>query len=450
MPRLKRLMLVFAGALAIQHLPAQTPVTMKDAVQYALSNSEVLKKAKLDIEKGFQQIKETKGAALPQVNVTSVVNNNPLVMVFPMPAEFMGGEPGKFIAMKAGQPWTGNAQVQLLQQLYNKQVFTGLKAARTTEEFYRLSEQLSRENVIHQVAANYYQVQISRLQMDVIEANIERVAKLEEMILAQYQNGLVKKIDVDRVKVNRSNLDAQKLMLENGLKQMENMLKYYMGMPVEEQIVLADIDLPSLQIPSSNLIDNEPLNVSNLLSFSVLKKQEELLGFQREAIRAESFPTVSLSGNYSYNSQAKQLSLYTSKALNYDMASISLNIRIPIFDGFSRKSRVAQSDIEIRRLQEDMRNTQNGLNMANDNAKTQLSNSLRTIQMQRANKDLAQEVFENVQNNYTNGLANLTDLLNAETSLFESQRSLNEALLQYKIGEIELLKSNGNINSLLD
>jgi len=182
----------------------------------------------------------------------------------------------------------------------------------------------------------------------------------------------------------------------------------------------------------------------------VLKKQEELLHFQRDAIVAEGYPTLSLSGSYTYNTQSNSFNLYSSKALSYDMAALTLNLRIPIFDGFSRRSRAMQSQIAIQRLQEDIRRTNNSLKMANENAKSQLTNSLNTIRMQQANKRLAQEVFENVQANYKNGLASLTDLLDAEQSLVEAEKSLNEAMLQYKIGEIELMKSNGNITDLLN
>ncbi len=449
-PRIKRFILVCVGLISFGSLPAQSPLTLGDAVQYALKNSEVLKQAGLDIEKGYQQVKETRGAALPQVNVTSAVNNNVLVMQMPLPAEFLGGEPGKFIALKAGQPWSANTQVTLSQQLYNKQVFTGLKAAKSTEDFYRISHDLTKEDLLQQVAVNYYQVQISGLQMAVIDANLERVKRLEEMITGQYNNGLAKKIDVDRVKVNKSNLDAQKLLLENGLKQQLNALKYYMGMPVEEQIELAVLDPATMQVAPELSASAGQFGVDNLLSFKVLKKQEELLTLQREATRSEAFPTLSLNGNYTYNTQNSRLNLYTGKALNYDMATITLNLRVPIFDGFTRRAKVQQNSIAIKSLQEDIRRTTNALNMNNENARTKLSNSLRTIEVQRANKDLAQEVFDNVQNNYRNGLASLTDLLDAESSLVESQRSLNEAMLQYKIGEIELLKANGQINTLLD
>ncbi|MFA7473521.1 MAG: TolC family protein [Spirosomataceae bacterium] len=448
LPKLKSILLIGAGWLSLGALPAQTTIGLGDAIRYALNNSEVIKQARLDIEKGVYQIKETRGAALPQLTGTSTMTNNVLVQQFVLPAEAFGGEPGQFIAIKAGQTWSALSQVQLSQQLYNKQVFTGLKAAKSTEEFYRLSEQLSRENVIQQVAANYYQVQISRLQMDVIDANIARVAKLGEMIEGQYANGLARKIDVDRIKVNRSNLDAQKSLLENALTQQENLLKYYMGMPIEEPIQLEKLDIATLPLMDIHQLEDD-LNVENLLPYNVLKKQSELLHFQRDAIISEGYPTLSLSASYTYNTQSNNFNLYSNKALNYDMAAVTLNLRIPIFDGFSRRSRVQQSQIAINRLQEDIRRTNNSLKMANENAKSQLINSLNTIRMQQANKRLAQEVFENVQNNYKNGLASLTDLLDAEQSLVEAERSLNEAILQYKIGEIELKKSNGNITDLL-
>lgn len=448
LPKFKSILLIGAGWLSLGALPAQTTIGLGDAIRYALNNSEVIKQARLDIEKGVYQIKETRGAALPQLTGTSTMTNNVLVQQFVLPAEAFGGEPGQFIAIKAGQTWSALSQVQLSQQLYNKQVFTGLKAAKSTEEFYRLSEQLSRENVIQQVAANYYQVQISRLQMDVIDANIARVAKLGEMIEGQYANGLARKIDVDRIKVNRSNLDAQKSLLENALTQQENLLKYYMGMPIEEPIQLEKLDIATLPLMDIHQLEDD-LNVKNLLSYNVLKKQSELLHFQRDAIISEGYPTLSLSASYTYNTQSNNFNLYSNKALNYDMAAVTLNLRIPIFDGFSRRSRVQQSQIAINRLQEDIRRTNNSLKMANENAKSQLINSLNTIRMQQANKRLAQEVFENVQNNYKNGLASLTDLLDAEQSLVEAERSLNEAILQYKIGEIELKKSNGNITDLL-
>ncbi|MNR66176.1 Outer membrane efflux protein [compost metagenome] len=52
------------------------------------------------------------------------------------------------------------------------------------------------------------------------------------------------------------------------------------------------------------------------------------------------------------------------------------------------------------------------------------------------------------QNNYNNGLASLTDLLDTENALTQAQNSYTQALLNYKIAEIQLIKSKGEINTL--
>ncbi len=440
---------LFVGLIGVQTVSAQEVLTLKDALHYALNNSEALRKARLEIEGGRHKVTEVRASALPQIEATSTLTNNLLVQQFVLPAEFMGGAPGEFIAIKAGQTWNALSQVQLSQQIFNQQVFTGLKAAKSSEEYYRLAAQLAEENLIQQVAANYYQVIITRQQLDVVSANIERVSQLEKTVESQYELGLAKKIDLDRIKVNKSNLQAQYEQLEYAVTQQTNLLKYYIGMPIAEQITIPEAEVDRLEREAVASLSNGNFNVEQLTNYQVIKKQEDLLNLQRKAYVAEYYPSLSLSGNYMYNSQSDKFNLYTPRALNYDMAGVTLNLRIPIFDGNARRSKVRQADVELQKIHEDLRNTSNALTMAYENAKIQIKNSLNTIETQRANKIFAAEVFESTQNNYQNGLASLTDLLTAETDLVAAQNSYNEALLNYKVAQIELIKSSGQIKSLI-
>ncbi|MNK39512.1 Outer membrane efflux protein [compost metagenome] len=86
--------------------------------------------------------------------------------------------------------------------------------------------------------------------------------------------------------------------------------------------------------------------------------------------------------------------------------------------------------------------------MAYENAKIQLRNSINTINAQKKNAELAREIYVSTQNNYNNGLASLTDLLDTENALTQAQNSYTQALLNYKIAEIQLIKSKGEINTL--
>jgi outer membrane protein len=383
---------------------AQQPVTLTEALQYAMKNSDVIRQAELDIENVEQKVVETRSAALPQINLTSTLNNNLLVQQFVLPAEAFGGTPGEFMSIKAGQEWTAMTQVQLSQQLFNHQVFTGLRAAKSSVEFYELARQVSRENVIQQVATLYYQVIINQEKMNVIQANLDRVEKLENTVAVQFANGLAKKIDLDRIKVNKINIQTQQTQLEVAIVQQENLLKFYMGMPIQEQITLvSDEIIEGIEIPQDALEQENFVAVESLYAYKLLNKQKDLLIFQRKATTAEYIPTLSLGANYTYNTQSNELNLYTSKSLNYDMASIGLTLRVPIFDGFNKRARSRQNSISISKVEEDMKKTVNSLNMAYDNAKNKIKNSLMAIQSQSANKALAEEVFASIQNNYKNG-----------------------------------------------
>ena len=88
--------------------------------------------------------------------------------------------------------------------------------------------------------------------------------------------------------------------------------------------------------------------------------------------------------------------------------------------------------------------------MAYENAKIQIDNSIITIKNQKENAQLAQEVLDNTRNNYLQGLASLTDLLDAENALTEAQNNYTSAILDYKLAEIQLIKSKGELKTLIN
>ncbi len=441
---------IFAVLLLMTALntQAQKVITLPEALKYALANSEAIKKAQYDIENGLNVVKETRAGAKPQLNATSTVTLNPVVQQFVLPAEAFGGAPGEFIAIKAGQTWNGMTQVQVSQQLYNQQLFTGLKAAKGSAEFYQLMKELSEENVVQQVATNYYQVIVNQHKLALIDENLERVNKLQGILQGLVDNGLGKKIDVDRVKVNRVNLENQKTQLINAIDLQKNVLKYSMSMPISEPIELVDEDLEKLETLVTSLNISPEVDVESLLNIKVLRKQEELLNLNKDAKIAEFYPKASLSGQWIQNTQSNRFNLYTGNALNYSMLNFTLNINIPIYDGGAKRARVDIAKVDILKNREEIKSSSNALKMAYESAKIQMKNSLQSIQNQKANLELAKEVYDNINNNFRLGLVNLTDLLNAEAEVTTTQNAYSDALLQFKVAEIELMKARGEIKNL--
>lgn len=422
-------------------------LTLKEAINYALENKADAKKAKLQVENSEYQIQEVRSRALPQITANGNLTYNPVIQTTVIDGAGFG-QPGTIIQAAFGQPWISTAGVSLTQALFDQSVFTGLKAAKSTREFYQINEQLTEEQVIERVANNYYQVFVQRQKLTVIDSTYKNTTKVKDIIKGQFDNGLAKKIDLDRILVKLSNINTMRQQVLNAVQIQENALKFYMGMPIETQI-----EIPQKEFEVSLQSLTEVPNTASRTEFLLLKKQEELLIFQKKSIEAGYYPTLSLTAGYNYIGQGPKMPI-GAKPIDgvywSDFSAIGLNLRVPIFTGFSTRSKVRQADVNLRTIKANLDDTKLSLDLAFANAKTQIDNSLITIQSQKENAQLAKEVLDNTRNNYVQGLAPLTDLLDAENSLTEAQNNYTTALLDYKLAEIQLIKSKGELKSLLN
>ena len=436
-------MMLLLGALSLPTLAvAQQKITLSDALTFALQNNSKVRKAKLDIDGGKYKVQEVRSQALPQISGNAGLNYNPII------GQQVVDFGGTSQTLKFGKKWNSSAGIQFSQQLFNQQVFTGLQAAKSSEEYYNLVAQLTEEQVIEMVANNYYQVLVNRQQLTVVDNNMKNVKVIEKIIANQYQNGLAKKIDVDRIKVNITNLETQRSQTLNMITLLENQLKFSMGMSVTTPILLPETELTDvIQLPQFT----DTVSLANKTEVKLLDNGDKLLALQRKAYVSEYYPSLSLSGNYTYSSQNNSFDFLntSSTAIGFGSSAIGLSLRIPIFNGFLTRAKIRQADVAISKAKQDRLETNNALNFAYENAKLQLRNSLTTINAQKKNAALAEEIYKSTQNNYNNGLATLTDLLDTETSLTRAQNNYTEALLNYKVAEIQLIKSNGNIKSLI-
>jgi len=425
---------LFSGSLA----KAQEVLTLQQAIKYALENKADAKKTALELENAQYQIDEVRGSALPQINGSATLKYN---IIIPEMAIDMGGQ---VITAKMGQPWNSTAGVSLNQQLFNQAVFTGLKAARTTQEFYQINKELSDEQLIEKVANSYYGVYQTQLQLQTIQTNLDNTIKTHNIIKGLVDAGLAKKIDLDRMAVAVNNYEASKTLMQNSLDLQENALKFVIGMDVKQDIRLPE---ETFAIDASLALQENTLD--NRAEVRLLEKQLHLLELNKQSKVADLYPRLSLGADFGWNGFGQGFPI-GGDFLWPKTSSIGLNLSIPIFAGGSTKARIKQADIQIRQAQVSLEDTKLGLSLANENAKVQIKNSLLTINTNQVNVKMAKEVLDNTQNNYRNGLATLTDLLDAEKAYADAQNNLTTSLLNYKVAEIQLIKANGQLKSLIN
>lgn len=426
-------------------------LTLKEALQYALENYTDSRKAQLDLENAGYQIDEVRSRALPQISGNGGLNYNPLLQKSALPGALNPTNPGETFLVAFGQKWNANIGLSVTQNIFDQAVFTGLKAAKSTREFYQLNVQLTEEQVMEKVATSYYQVLVQQQQIVNVDSNLSITKKTRNIIQGLFENGLGKKIDVDRMDVKISNLESQRQQLLNGVSQFENQLKFFIGMPISQQITIEQENINPQHLGDLLLADSSVLeNRSEIL---LLEKQAQLLDLQKKSVIAAYYPTLGLSGSYSYQGVSNSFPVFkgVDKGANwFDVATVGLNLKVPLFNGNATKARVKQSEISIKKLQEDINQTEQNLQLDFENAKTQIKNSIIILNRQQRNEALANAVMENTNNNYTQGLASLTDLLDAQNALFEARNSYSASLLDFRLAEIKLIKAQGNLKTLLN
>ncbi len=416
---------------------SQQTVTLKQAIEFALQNKADALKSRLDITNADAKILEAKAGALPKVTGNANITYNPIIQEIAL-----GGQ-----TFKMGQPWVAVAGVQLQQALFNQQVFIGLKAAKSTKEFYQLNANLTEEQIIERVSNAYFQVFTAQEQKNTLESSYSSTEKVRNVIKSLYDNGLSKKIDLDRTNVNLTNIETNIKQSNNGITQAENALKFYMGMPIETKIQLVQEDMAV----TPHLLD-DTVNTDERTEVKVLLKNKELLEYQKKATVANYYPTVNLTANYNWQGLGEKFPLTngSSKGVMWsDYSAIGLGINIPIFNGFATKAKVQQNQIDIDKLEIDIKDTKLGLDQAYQNAKAKIENSLATLESQKANVKLAEDVLADTKSNYQYGLATLTDLLDAENSLVQAKNNYTTAILDYKIAEVQYYKSKGELKNYL-
>lgn len=416
---------------------------LKEALEFGLKNSSAIRQSVLDQEQAGYKVGEVRSSGLPQITGEGQFQNFPNLPTQLLPGEIIG-QPGTQVPVQFGSDYTTSGTIKLSQLLYSQEFFTGLKAAEGSRELYKLMKIKSEEDVIYQITNAFYQTLQLQSQIGILDSNMVMLSKLEKLLKSQYENDLVTKTDFSRVKVNKANLSTKLQSLKTSFEQQKNYLKLLMGMPIENSLSL--IEPQGLQEVSLSTL---ALQKADPVQLRILEKQQSLTELQKKSIQAAYVPTLALFGQQSWQAQRNEFNFFDGSQPWFQQTVIGLQLQIPIFDGLNKRNRVQQTRIDVEKLSEQRNLAQRQLDMQFENASQQLTNSMASVKVQEENRMLAKEVYDQTQLLYKEQVAGLTDLLDAEQAYREAQTNYYNELLKFKISELDLLKAQGQLETII-
>ncbi|MFA6713482.1 MAG: TolC family protein [Bacteroidales bacterium] len=434
----------------------EMPMTLQMCLKSAMDNNHNIRKARYDMAKSIQAKKEVTGALLPQINGSANLNRNiqktkfimPNFLINFLPASMLGDNVEKYMLIAMGTNYSAGVGATLNQQVLNFPLFNAVDIAETVESMSELAIVSNEEDVISQTANLYYAIQATRYIIELFNKSISLMESMLNTMEVNYSNGLVKKVDYDRLKVAYINMITQKDAIKNGLEVQKNLLKLQMGIDMNKPIELQKIDFDEFE-SKINSNNNLFFELERQTSYKILNKQERMGQLQKKAAVYESFPVLIAMANYNYNGVSDE---FFKGETNYWYPSsmVSLNLKIPIFSGLSRTSKVRQANYELLKIKENKEQLEQALNMSYLNAVSKLEDCRRSLSAQKENMMLAEDVFRISESNYSNGIASMSDVLNANSSLIQSQINYAQSLNNLMKSYIELRKANGTVLNLME
>lgn len=461
-----------AAALLSVNVMAQADTTKKitrhefsvqQAVDYALKNNVSVKNALLQVKVQAEQNRQFTSAAYPHINASLGTSYNAAVATqvlpnFISPATYQvlidqgvkdgNGNPIQmpadfgFIAAQFGTKFSANAGISLQQILFDGQVFVGLQARGAAIRLYEKGAEVTEEGIKTNIYKVYYQLAVSKTQVELLDANIALVEKNLHDTKIIYENGFREKLDVDKETVRLANLQTEKQKLLNQISNGYYALKMLMGMPISDELVLTD-KITEEQVKDGAL-EAASYKHEDRKEFQQALISKELLEYNVRRYKLSQIPTVSLSAGYAKNAQRNKWNFF-GKGDWYTASAISLNVAVPIFNGFLTKSKIQEAKIEVDKI----KNQLDGLKLWIDNdveaAKNNYRNAIATMDFQKKNMELAEKIYQQTKKKYEVGTGSQIEIVAAQTEMKSAQTNYVSALYDAIIAKVDFLKATGKL-----
>lgn len=437
--------------------------SLAQSVEYAKKNSAQVKNALLAVKNQAEVNREVTAAAYPSINGTLGATYNPNVATQSFPnfiaaatygvLEAEGVKDGNgntivspadfgFIQAQFGTKYSSSVGLTLNQLLFDGQVFVGLQARRTTIEWAEKNVEVTEENIKANIHKIYYQLLVSKRQLELLDANIGLVDSLARTTRILYDNGFAEKLDIDKLQVQKSNLQTEMTKALNGIETGYLGLKVLMGMPVKDTLVLTDV-LTDDMIKEGGL-ELGQFNYTDRPDYQYAEISRKLSEFNVRRYKLSQIPTVSLSGAYLKNAQRNKFDFF-GKGDWFTISNVNLNINVPIFNGFSTKAKIAQAQIAVQQADIQIDAMKKMIDQEVEAARISYRSALITLDEQKKNMELAEKVYQQTKKKFEVGTGSALEITQSQTELKSAQTNYISALYDAIIAKVDFQKATGKL-----
>ena len=408
-------------------------LTLKQAQDYAIQNSPVIKNANLDLESAKKKVWETTAMGLPQVNskfsysymltIPDLIEKFATAMVpnfNTLPAPVQNGIMDQ---MKKDMRWGMTYDITATQLLFSGSYIVGLQTAKTFTKLSEISITKSQNDLMESVSNAYFLVLVLKQNLKIVDSLYANTEKIFKDISAMQQKGFVEETDVDQLNLTLSNIKNTQEMLTRQCEIAANLLKFQMGVELSSKVELADeLDNLITMVNVENISKGE-FKLENNPDYQLLNTSAQMAGLNVKLQKAAFLPDVAAYYMFDKNFNKNAFSFTPPN-------SVGLSVNIPIFGSGMKIARVQQAQLGLQKMKNTQYQASLGLQMQFAEARSSYITALQKYNTNKQSVALAEKIYNRSLIKYKEGMISSLEITQAQSQYLQSQSNLYTTVIE--------------------
>ena len=316
------------------------------------------------------------------------------------------------------------------------------KMADLGEDLAANSADARRQETLYQIDQAYWQVVSLRHKQKLAEGFLDLVKKLDSDVQKMIREGVATRSEGLSVSVKVNEAEMAVMKVNDGLTLSKMLLCQLCGLPVNEQVTLADEETEQIAAvePSEDFQKGDYLEYRPELK--MLQNVVDISHQTTNLLKAGNLPQVLLVGGYSatnpnvYNGFQRKLS---------GAWNIAVMMRVPIWNwgDVAYKVRAAKGATTIATLELEEAREKMELQVSQSNFRVNEAN--KKLQMAQASQQKAEENLRTANLGFQEGVISSTTVMEAQTAWLQAQSQRIDAEIDVKLSRVNLQKSLGTL-----
>jgi outer membrane protein len=418
-------------------------LSLEQAVEYAMQHQPSFQNYKVDQQIAGAKSLEATSKYLPKVSGSADLRDNLKLgqIVVELPNPLTGEKISQQI--QQGTKYSMNAGVDLTQPLLDVSAISDMKAAKTQGQLSAIQLQQAVVDLKVNVARAYYLVLLNQERLGKAEKSVQRFQKASEDAKVKFDNQNALKSEVNRSLLNLSNAKYSLQVAQDSVKTAMASLAFLIGLPADASLTLSD-QLPR-EVKEVALPEYPDFTAAEQLRNELkAETMQQLLARQQlNKINNQYIPTLN---GYAFigGTGLDNKNIFTENKWFWT-SYIGLRLNVPIFDGLQKMALGKQQKLQVTKSDNNLAQIRNNIRYQLVQSAVNYANSAKNLQLIKSNVTLAEEIVQEATVRYQNGMATFQEVLDAETTLKDTEFNYLQAMYAFLLSELDWKKANGKL-----